>query len=86
MISYEFGLSAKSQARILYLPCGREVVLWDIEDLWLEDLSCLLGNPLSQEVVVHLDTWDVAAVAWDDGSLPCCWALSKQSRVIIFNS
>lgn len=26
-------------------------------------------------MVVNLNTWDVARIAWDDGSLPCCWAL-----------
>lgn len=54
---------------------GGVVVLWLIDDFWLENLPSLLGDSLAQKTVFDLDAGNVTGVAWNDGSLSLFWTL-----------
>ena len=53
-----------------FLPCGGEVVLGLVEDLFTENLSRLLGDALSQILIVNLNARHVSLVPRNDRVVP----------------
>ena len=52
-----------------YLPCGREGILSYIDHGLLEDITGLLRQAFTNELVVGFDLWYIASVARDHGTL-----------------
>jgi hypothetical protein len=48
---------------------GGEIVLGDVEGLFVEDLAGLFGDGLAEVVVVDLDTRNIALVSGEDSGL-----------------
>jgi hypothetical protein len=55
-----------------------EVILGNVEGLFVEDLAGLFGEGLSEVVVVNLDTGDVTLVSREDSSLALNGCLMKK--------
>ena len=53
-----------------------------VDHIWLQYITSLLGGTLLQELVVNLDVWYVAFVAWNDRRLLPDRALKGKKKLV----